>query len=173
MATPTTLPAAFVSGNVLEAAQLNNLRGAFRVLQVASATKANSFSTASSTFVDVTDLSVSLTPSATSSKVLVTVTVQGAQSSADTIFLLRRDSTDIALSTAGSSVNGFGQASGTYLNSMFTVALTFLDSPSSTSATTYKIQMRTVNGGTAYVNRRGADATLGGFSSITVMEISA
>jgi hypothetical protein len=34
MAAVTTLPAAFVAGNVLTAAQLNNLRGAFRVLQV-------------------------------------------------------------------------------------------------------------------------------------------
>ena len=36
MATPTTLPATFVSGNVLEALQLNDLRGAFRVLQTVS-----------------------------------------------------------------------------------------------------------------------------------------
>jgi hypothetical protein len=40
MATPTTLPASFVAGNILTAAQLNNLRGAFRVLQVVQATDA-------------------------------------------------------------------------------------------------------------------------------------
>ena len=38
MATPTTLPAAFVSGAILTADQMNNLRGAFRVLQVVTST---------------------------------------------------------------------------------------------------------------------------------------
>jgi hypothetical protein len=43
MATPTTLPATFVAGNVLEAEQLNDLRGAFRVLQTVSTTKTDTF----------------------------------------------------------------------------------------------------------------------------------
>jgi hypothetical protein len=38
MATPTTLPASFVAGSILTAAELNDLRGAFRVLQVVNAT---------------------------------------------------------------------------------------------------------------------------------------
>ena len=49
MATPTTLPASFTAGQVLTAAQMNDLRGAFRVLQVVQATKANTFSTTSAT----------------------------------------------------------------------------------------------------------------------------
>jgi hypothetical protein len=53
----------------------------------------------------------------------------------------------------------------------------FLDSPNTTSATTYKFQIAVVSG-TGYINRTGSDrdtATYDGrtTSSITVMEISA
>ena len=53
---------------------------------------------------------------------------------------------------------------------------TFLDSPSTTSAVTYKIQARTQGNGTLYVNRSSGDSdsvTSGRFTStITVMEVS-
>jgi len=172
MATPTTLPATFVAGNVLTAAQMNDLRGAFRVLQVVQATKANTFSTTSATYVDVTDLSVSITPSATSSKILVLMSVQLAATTGDAIARLVRGSTAIAVGTGGSGYNGTGMASSSYPNSMFTIATEFLDSPATTSATTYKVQAQ-ANSGTAVVNRRGFDTAYGGFSTITVMEISA
>ena len=172
MATPTTLPATFTAGQVLTAAQMNDLRGAFRVLQVVTATKANSFSTTSGTFVDVTDLSVAITPTETSNTVLAVVTLQGSQTGGDGAFRLLRDATAIALSTAGSSTNGFTQVSSSYTNAMFSGAVMFVDSPATTSATTYKVQAM-AGGGTTYVNRRGVAADFGGFSSITVMEISA
>jgi hypothetical protein len=172
MATPTTLPATFVAGTVLTAAQMNDLRGAFRVLQVVQATKANTFSTTSATYVDVTDLSVSITPSATSSKILVLMSVQLAATTGDAIARLVRGATAIAVGTGGTGYNGTGMASSSYPNSMFTIATEFLDSPATTSATTYKVQAQ-ANSGTAVVNRRGFDTAYGGFSTITVMEISA
>jgi len=171
MATPTTLPASFTAGQVLTAAQMNALRGAFRVLQIAQATKNNVFSTTSASFVDITDLSVSITPSATTSTILVLANVQGSSSGGDASFRLLRDSTIIAVSAVG-SFQGFAMASSTYQNQMFSGGVIFLDSPATTSATTYKIQT-IANGGTTYVNRRGVDAVFGGFSTITVMEISA
>jgi hypothetical protein len=172
MATPTTLPATFVAGNVLTAAQQNALRGAFRVLQVVSATKADVFSTTSATFTDITGITVSITPSDTSSKILVLANVQGASVSGDAPFRLMRDATAIAAGTGGSAFNGIGMASSSYTNAMFNCGVIFLDSPATTSATTYKLQAA-ANGGTTYVNRRGVDLTFGGFSSITVLEISA
>jgi hypothetical protein len=55
--------------------------------------------------------------------------------------------------------------------------LSYLDSPATTSATTYEIQARIGNAGTAYINRSGSDTDNATFartpSSITVMEISA
>ena len=71
------------------------------VLQVVSTTKTDFFSTTSTTYVDVTGLSATITPSSTSSKILVSVT--GASSgSADNSFgyaVLLRDSTQILLAT--------------------------------------------------------------------------
>ena len=71
MATPTALPASFTAGDVLTAANMNLLRGAFRILQVVSTTKDDTFTSSSTTFTDVTGVSVSITPSSTNSKVLV------------------------------------------------------------------------------------------------------
>jgi hypothetical protein len=172
MATPTTLPATFVAGNILTAAQMNDLRGAFRVLQIVQATKANTFSTTSATYVDVTDLSVTITPSATSSKILACITVQAAATTGDAVIRLVRGATAIAVGTGGSGFNGTGMASSSYPNAMFTIATEFLDSPATTSATTYKVQALS-NSGTTVINRRGFDTAYGGFSTITVMEISA
>jgi hypothetical protein len=183
MATPTTLPASFVAGTVLQAAQLNNLRGAFRIMQVATTTKTDTFTMSSSTFADVTGLSVSITPSSTSSLVLVAASVQGAgnTSSSSNVFvrLLR-----------GSTVIGAGAAAGTripvnavlgiadYLGFMDSASIWVLDTPATTSATTYKIQVASQSGAIAvYVNRAESDADdptrPRASSSITVMEISA
>ena len=54
--------------------------------------------------------------------------------------------------------------------------MTFLDSPSSTSALTYKVQARVNSNPTLYINRTGADANADyssrGISTLTVMEIA-
>jgi len=84
MATPTSLPATFVAGNVLTAAQMNDLRGAFRILQVVSTTKTDTFTTTSTSFTDVTGMSVTITPTATSSKVLVLVSMIAGTTSSNT-----------------------------------------------------------------------------------------
>ena len=143
-----------------------------KVGQIQTATKVDAFSTSSGTFTDVTGVSVSITPSAATSTVLVIANVQGSQGGGDGAFRLMRDATAIAVSTAGSTTNGFAQVSSSYTNAMFSGSITFLDSPATTSATTYKVQAMAA-GGTTYVNRRGVAADFGGFSSITVLEILA
>jgi hypothetical protein len=180
MATPTTLPAAFVAGNVLEASQLNALRGGFRVLQVVSATKSDSFTTTSTSFVDVTGLSVSITPSSTTSKILVFVDMVGsAVPGVVAMFgVLVRDSTQIALGDAAGSrtqTSGFLQAANG--DSVSMMSLNFLDSPATVSALTYKIQIAANAASTVAVNRSVTDANAAAYartaSTITVMEISA
>lgn len=142
------------------------------ILQVQSTLKTDAFSTTSATFTDVTGVSVSITPRATSSKILVMAHIQGSQGATnDGMFRLMRDSTVIAESTAGTT-NGYGQVSASYANAMFTISIAFLDSPSTTSATTYKVQTRIVGGATVFVNRRAADTSYGGSSTITVMEVA-
>jgi hypothetical protein len=149
-----------------------------RVLQVVSTAKTDTFSTSSTTMTDVTGLSVSITPSSATSQVLVLVQLWGNGTLGATNFFgnLVRGATAIDIGdTAGSrsSVTFFGEAS-TALNCM---SATFLDSPATTSATTYKIQVRTQGSGTVFVNRRETDddsATRPRLAStITVMEISA
>jgi hypothetical protein len=180
MATPTTLPAAFTSGQVLTAAQQNALRGAFRVLQVVSTTKSDSFTTTSTSFVDVTGLSVSITPSSTSSKILVIVDMVGSATPGVVAMFaaLLRDSTQIALGDAAGSrtrTSGFLQAANA--DSVSMMSINFLDSPASVSALTYKIQIAANAASTVAVNRSVTDANTAAYgrtaSTITVMEISA
>ena len=165
MATPTTLPAAFVAGNVLTADQLNNVRGAFRVLQVVYGSSATQTTNSSSTYADTT-LSASITPSATSSKVLVIVNQNGCFKDTNNTWQnlkLLRGSTDIITFgayggyTASTGDIGFGS-----------VATSYLDSPATTSATTYKTQQAS-NNNNAKVGCQAASAT----STIILMEISA
>jgi hypothetical protein len=179
MATPTTLPAAFVAGQVLTAAQQNALRGAFRVLQVVSTNKSDTFSVTSGSYTDVTGLSVSITPSATSSQILVIASINGSQDIGinDSAVQLVRGSTAIAIGDAsGSHVQASTMFQAYFGSSSDFVGITFLDSPATTSATTYKIQVRSVTGSAiTYINRSKTDNATGPrtVSSITVMEISA
>lgn len=182
MATPTALPTSFTAGDVLTAANMNLLRGAFRILQVVSTTKTDTFSVASSTYTDVTGLSVSITPSATSSQVLVFASVAQGQGTADVIATMQlvRGTTAICIGDAASnrrrsSAAFFAVATGG-TNQLQQNSIVFLDSPATTSATTYKIQVQ-ASSGTTYVNRTGTDTDNTAFprtaSNITVLEVSA
>ena len=185
MATPTTLPSTFVAGNVLTAAQMNNLRGAFRVLQVVSTAKSDTFSAsiASGANTAVTGLSVSITPSATSSQILVIAQVNANIGIAGSnIFLkLLRGATAVGVGAAAGSRQqvSFGVTQGANTDSVSSGSVMFLDSPATTSSTTYSLNISHNSGSTrtVYVNRESTDtdaATTGrSFSSITVMEISA
>ena len=131
----------------------------------------------STTFYD-TGLSVAITPTSTSSKVYVFATIYHASQAATNAarFNLVRGSTNIAQPASGGSGNN--GTSINYLNtiSMITTPISFLDSPSTTSATTYKIQIGfdAPGSNTAhYMNRyHGADS-FRGISTLTVMEVSA
>ena len=143
------------------------------IVQVVSTTKTNTFSTSSTSFVDLTGLSVSITPSSTASKILVLVDLHASNSGSEfTFFNIVRDSTDVAVGTGGTNNSTASIYRGeTMTSAIFPVSTQFLDSPSSTSSLTYKIQMKT-SGGTALINRRNADLFAVTVSSITVMEVA-
>lgn len=173
MATPTTLPASFVAGSVLTASQQNQLRGAFRILQVASVFKADAFSFTSTSFIDVTGLSVSITPREATSQIICMGQINtGTSASEYVIAQLVRGATVIGSGTGGSTYNGITVNPAQTGSQMWTEPFMFVDSPATTSATTYKIQVRT-SAGTSYVNRRASDTSFGGSSSIILMEVSA
>ena len=149
------------------------------VLQVVSTTKTDTFSMSSTTFGDVTGLSVSITPTSATSKILVISNLNwGASGNDINSARLLRDSTVISAGNAASnrspSFAGMRTASA---DNIETVSVTFLDSPTTTSSITYKIQVRVGSADTVYVNRTATDTDVSAFprtvSSITLMEIAA
>jgi len=155
------------------------------VLQVVQATKTDTFSTASTSYTDVTGLSVSITPSSASNKILVFMNASVAAGNGSDInhagIQIVRGSTAIFIGDArGTRMQATAVVNTATAGQMNHPSAVYLDSPATTSATTYKLQIKTTNGSyTANVNRSGRDAndSLGfdgtAASSITVMEISA
>jgi len=153
--------------------------GTGAVLQVKTVYKQDTFTTTSSSYVDVTGLSISITPTSATSNILVLGAVTyGA--SADVGFIqLVRNSTAIQVGTAASNRvaataqmrNANDSADGD------SAAIAFLDSPSSTSSVTYKVQVKSAPGGyTTRINSSAddADQTNRGrtASTLIVMEIA-
>lgn len=152
--------------------------GGGKVLQVLQSIKTDTFSANVTSFQNVTGLSQTITPSATSSKILAMVNLQiGSITGAQCQFNLLRGSTSIGMGDArGSRTRAFAEQDSPSTNGQDNVAMIILDSPSTTSATTYQVQMR-VTGGTHYLNRSSADGDADyestTSSSITLMEIGA
>jgi len=153
------------------------------ILQVVSTTKTDTFSTTSGSLVDVSGFNVSITPSSSSSKILVTGGL--CWGSSDTTpylvrFVLLRNSTQICIAdAAGSRSRGTLGSQGVYdTDHTLWAPINFLDSPSTTSSTTYKMQVVAESGRTVWVNR-GAESdgdlpiTARFTSTITVMEVAA
>lgn len=133
--------------------------------------KTTAFSTASTSFTDVTGLSVAITPKNATSLVLVTVSIYTGQTAvALNSFNLLRGSTAIAQPAADTYSASMNASIPIVTSGDLTVGLTFLDSPATTSSTTYKIQMK-VSSGTGYVCRRADLASVSAASIITVQEI--
>lgn len=144
--------------------------GGGKVLQVVHATDNTNTTSTSTTYAD-SGLTASITPSATSSKVLVIATQNGCyKMNSDTSLFLKllRGATDLI-----EFERNAGQTASTAYNFIGTCATTYLDSPATTSSTTYKVQLRNkVAGG----NGVGVNAESGGVnttSSITLIEIGA
>jgi hypothetical protein len=149
------------------------------VLQVVSTFKSDTFSTSSTSMVDITGMSASITPSSSTSKILVLInlTVGPAASNFAPVNLVR-NGTNIAQPTTASTyqatLNNYNGEGGGYVggSAQPQYALSFLDSPATTSALTYKLQMYTT-GLTAYVNTRPVAQNGTCTSTLTLMEVAA
>lgn len=134
------------------------------VLQVVYGSTSTTVSSSTNTYID-TNLTASITPTSSSSKVLVLVNQNGTNKDTTSPYMaikLRRGSTDIlqfAVTDGYSdgSVHRWGSSSACYL-----------DSPATTSSTTYKTQFCSL-GNTAYVEVQNNNAV----STIILMEIAA
>lgn len=155
-----------------------------KILQVVNTDYTGLASSTSATPADVSGFSATITPSSTSSKVLVFVSVAfGFSNDAYPYVLLKRNGTSISTGTSatGSRINvflsGTGTSSGNTIYRYHQPSKSYLDSPSSTSALTYQIQLASpYNGYIGYINRiyAGNDASYVQYptSSITLMEVA-
>ena len=132
-----------------------------KVLQVVSATKTDAFSTTSSSYTAITGLSASITPSSTSSKILVICSHSVKQSVSEGMFNTRihRDGTGIGMVSISGKSSGENRAGGN--------GLIVLDSPSSTSSLTYQVYTKRSTG-SATISVNSDDGT----STILLMEIA-
>jgi len=154
-------------------------------LQVVQTVKTDTFSTSGTSEVDITGMNVSITPSSTSSKVLIMIMIGTSTSGSGyngRYIRLQRGSTNIALGDSSPSrtqatiAAGWIVADDNYGDAKQTII--YLDSPSTTSATTYKLRTGDASGSSGfYVNRGVGDGTNGeairSVSTITAMEIGA
>ena len=159
-----------VNSNVVTVPSGHTLYAPGHVIQTVSTTKTDAFSTTSQTFTDVTGLSVDITPKSANSKMLVTVTMLTSCSgtSNTTRVLLKRNSTDIGVTSQG-------ETSVPYVASLqgFFNVFQVLDTPATTSTITYRPQVRVDAAGiTGYVGRYSTN-DLRTISTITVQEIAA
>ena len=132
------------------------------ILQVVQTVKTDTATTTSTnTFVD-TGLSVSITPSSASNKILVTANLNFSAGDMQNIaWRLVRGSTDLYMGDAASNrtrASGAVRVSTNQDAEHQNCTSIFLDSPNTTSATTYKVQWcRTYSTSTIYMNRASED----------------
>jgi hypothetical protein len=135
------------------------------VVQVVQGSTSTATTNTTSSFVD-TGLTASITPLFSSSKILVMVQQQGCKAT-----LISTGCVDMKLQRNSSDIYNFAIAYFYgYVSTEFRSDISgcYLDSPSTTSATTYKTVFRANNGGTSTVQNDGANTV----STITLMEIA-
>ena len=128
-----------------------------QVIQVITATDSIERSTTSTSFVTASNtLSVSITPSSSSNKIFVIVNTGCRSQTYGANYALYRGATNLGDATSGNLDTPPGKS---------TCSISVLDSPSTTSSTTYQVYLKAPYGDNAYLN------SYGGKGSITAFEI--
>jgi hypothetical protein len=171
-------------GGTLAVATSNLPAGTIK--QVVQVTKQDVFTTTSTSFVDITGMSATITPTSASSKILVMTSINlgGTNGTYHCYVILLRNGSTLTGANGSGGQGGGGSAPNGGLcmlhknindnRDMDCAVMNYLDSPGTTSALTYKLQMA-VQLNTFYVNRGGnADVwNPSGLSTITLMEVAA
>jgi|TARA_R100000278_G_scaffold48943_1_gene41912 hypothetical protein len=154
------------------------------IVQIKSTTKTDTFSTTSTSQVDVTGFNVTITPSSSSHKILITGRMPFGRDNNNTGASMR-----LLRTVGGTSTEiGSGDASGDNrpsdmmelstqnANNLNEAGINFLDTPSTTSSITYQVQIKSRDGSEVAVNRTGDNSNqvynVLTSSTITVMEIA-
>ena len=172
----TNLNASNISQGTVPVARLPaEAIGGGKVLQVVSSFNNTFYSSNSTSYTDITNMNVTITPTVSSSKILITFALglvdDASGSNGGYSFRMLQGSTAIAQGTGGSVNQGTGYI-GQETNNADTVMFQFLDSPGTTNALTYKLQFKNTYNGNIRINR-SQDGQNSGASSITAMEIGA
>jgi len=157
------------------------------VLQVKQATFFDTMSsTSNGTFVNITDLTVTITPQSTSSKFLLTTSINftAAENAAPSFRFSGGNSTSYVGNARsnrrrvgfGGGDDFFNGASSAASNGGFSASMNYLDSPSTASSITYTVQCMSDANGAIYINRPIGDPDSSGegytsASSLIVMEV--
>jgi hypothetical protein len=143
----------------------------------------NNFTVSATSMTTITGVTVTITPTNTSNKVLVNISLVWSAPTAgyDHAFQLLRNGTPVGIGTLGTTGPNYSfmqvQGGG---NQQQTTNWQYLDSPATTSACVYTVQVRTQSGGGAFTLNNsaaflngGTDVYQGGYgSSITAQEIA-
>lgn len=150
--------------------------GGGKILQVVQTVKTDTFTSGTvNTWTDITGMSASITPSSSSSKILIMVNCGLVTADNNAFLKVLRGSTDIYLGdSAGTRTRS---STGDAYNINVPFSFCYLDSPATASSTTYKIQYWMYSSGTFYFNRLASDTDntyrTRTASSITLMEVAA
>lgn len=167
-----------------DATLLTSTSSVGKILQVVQTVKKDRTTIQSTTLVDIAGMSVDITPSSASSKILVDYSlVVYANVQYYTMRLVRNSDSTIFIgdqnpNATSQSRGSFGTYQASYVNAM-TVSQKFLDSPNTTSATTYKLQLHSpysssyTIGINSAVNQDNYTYMTNNVSTITVMEVAA
>jgi len=136
-----------------------------QVIQVLSATDSTARSTTSTSYVTASNtLSVTITPSSASNKILILVGASVASPQTLALYTIFRGATDLG-ATANNRGMAIAYGSDASSGAEYNMGINYLDSPNTTSATTYQVYFRSNSAVTSYLNAGSAKG------SITCLEI--
>ena len=148
------------------------------IIQIKQTIKKDQFTTAqvvSSGYTDLTGLNVTITPTRSDSKILVECIIYNSNQNAVNFFRLLRGSTFIeqpsGTSSSGANWNAHAFEYYNCPNFQASTTIKILDSPATTSATTYKVQCA-VTSAVCTINKFYSTSNYYGISTITAMEVS-
>ena len=167
-----------VNSNTVTVPAGHTLYAPGHVIQVRSTAKTDTFSTSSTGYVDVTGLTVSITPKFASSKILIQCSFTGSLLNQEAYYRIAGgNATSFVGDAAGSRVRAVAMQTAVNNTRNSSITVTYLDSPNTTSAITYSLQTGlSAGGGVSYINRSATDSNdannTRNASSITAWEIA-
>ena len=177
------------AGQVLKVASANHsstnaelefaAAGGGKILNVVSTIdKAQSFSVTNQNLVEYPGINTTITPSSSSSKILIMVSIAfGASGTTDGQYGFRLyDGSSVITDAYNTNASSNGQSAFLSLDDQYDFIqtnFTYLYSPNTNSETTIKVYVYGDTNRTVYVNRWGTSSSKGGVSTMTLMEVGA